>query len=145
MAGKGTTIQIAPTDVGFLEKRGARSHRGGGEFSRSAVLHRSLQVLRNILDYSDPRKTRGFAPELHELAIQLLRSPWNLTSFEVEHLPTILERAPDFAAATAEAGVEAGSFLAEISSFTFPEKVALVDHAIQMHAPAASAAAPEEP
>src|SRR5712692_2916067 len=66
-------------------------------------------------------------------------------SYEVEHLEGILERAPDFAAALAEKGMKADKFLAAIRALTFPEKLALVDHAMQTQGPAASVATSQEP
>ncbi|HVT59518.1 MAG TPA: hypothetical protein VHR45_14085 [Thermoanaerobaculia bacterium] len=144
MAPKSTTVQIGTPDVVFLAKRGARSHRGGGEFNRSVVLHRSLQTLRVLLDSCDPRKSKGLAPAFVDLATSLLPAPWTLKPFEIEHLPTILERAPEFEATVAAAGVEARELLAALAALSFAEKVWLVDQAVQAQAPAASAATPEE-
>jgi hypothetical protein len=145
MAGKGTTVQITAADLAFLERRGARSHRGGGTFSRSVVLHRTLQMLRDCLDQFDPRKTRGMPDEMHRLVVQELPEPWTLKSFEVEHLALILERAPGFAAAAAAARVDPAAVLATVAAMSYAEKLALVDHALQEQAPAAAAASPEEP
>jgi hypothetical protein len=144
MAGKGTTLQIAPADIGFLARRGARAHRGGGDFSRSAVLHRSLRTLRDVLAYSDPRKTRGLPEEMHRLAVRLLSGGWTLKAFEVEHLEAILGRSPELDAEAAAAGIEAGAFLAAIEAMSFAEKAFVVDQAVQEYAPAAAAASPEE-
>jgi hypothetical protein len=145
MAGKGTNLQISPVDVVYLERRGARSHRGGGPFSRSVVLHRTLERLRDCLEHSDPRKTRGMSEKMHQLVVRLLPKPWELKSFEVEHLALILERAPGFAAAAAAARLDPAALLALIAEMSYAEKLALVDHALQEQGPAASAASPEEP
>ncbi len=145
MAGKGITIQIAAPDVAFLSRRGARSHRGGGTFSRSVVLHRSLQALRDILAQSDPRKTRGMAEAMHHLIKQQLPNPWTLTSFEVDQMATLLARAPGFAAAAAAAGIEPEALCTFVAQLSFSEKMSLVDHALQEQAPAAAAAIPEDP
>jgi DNA-binding GntR family transcriptional regulator len=144
MAGKGTTVQIATADMVFLSRRGARSHRGGGTFSRSVVLHRSLQALRDVLDRSDPRLTRGMSQEMHRLIARLLPEPWALKVFEVEQMSTLLARVPAFAAAAADAGVDPDALLTLVSQLNFSEKMALVDHALQEQAPAAAAAMPEE-
>ncbi len=145
MAGKGTTVQITPADVRFLEKRGARSHRGGGPFSRSVALHRALQMLGDVLDHSDPRRTRALPEAMHQAIVRVLPEPWNLKAFEVEHLATILERAPGFAAGAITAGVEPTALLATVTALSFPEKLALLDHALQEQGPAAAAATPDEP
>ncbi|HVT57505.1 MAG TPA: hypothetical protein VHR45_03820 [Thermoanaerobaculia bacterium] len=145
MAGRGTTLQLGAGDVAFLGRRGGRSHRGPGEFSRSAVLHWSLDQLRLFLTHHDPLKSGRLTPEQHDLAVNVLPIPWKLRPYEVEHLEGILERAPDFAAALAAKGMKAEKFLAAIRALTFPEKVALVDHAMQAQGPAASTATPEDP
>jgi hypothetical protein len=144
MAGKGTTVQITAADVRFLEKRGARSHRGGGPFSRSVVLHRTLQMLGDVLEHSDPRRTRALPEAMHGVVVRVLPEPWNLKAFEVEHLATILERAPGFGAAAAAAGVDSAALLATVAALSFPEKLALLDHALQEQGPGAAAASPEE-
>jgi hypothetical protein len=144
MAGKGTTVQIAAADMVFLSRRGARSHRGGGTFSRSVVLHRSLQALRDILDRSDPRQTRGMPEAMHRLVVRLLPEPWALKVFEVEQMSTLLARTPGFEAAAAAAEVDPAELLTLISELSFGEKMCLVDGALQEQAPAAAAAIPEE-
>ncbi|HVT14721.1 MAG TPA: hypothetical protein VHQ90_00890 [Thermoanaerobaculia bacterium] len=133
MAGIGTTIQIAPDDVEFLARRGARPHRGGGHFSRSAVLQRALRTLRLLLEHSDPRTTRGLPEEMHAVALALIPLPCDLTGFELRRLADILAESPDFPAHTGRAGIDPQDFLAAIAALSFPEKVALVDQALQAH------------
>jgi hypothetical protein len=145
MPGYGSTVQIPPEVVRFLEKRGARSQRGHSEFSRSAVLHRSMIALRTFLADCDPQMTGKLSAEQARLAVRLLPSPWRLSAFEVEHLAALLEGQPDFAAAAAEEGVETAPFLAAVAALSRPERLALIDQAVQERAPAASAAVPEEP
>jgi hypothetical protein len=140
MAGRGTTLQVTLKTVAFLHKRGARSHRGGSEFCRSAVLNRAVHSLDFLLDRSDPRKTGHLPDDLCRLAVRLLAAPWALTAFEVQHLGTFLARSPALAAAAAEAGIEPAAFLAALDALTLAEKFALVDLAAQEHGPAAGAA-----
>jgi hypothetical protein len=42
MAGKGTTVRLNEADLEFLERTGARPHRGGDVFSRARSLRRAL-------------------------------------------------------------------------------------------------------
>lgn len=145
MAGKSTTIQLATADMVFLERRGARSLRGGGTFSRSMVLHRALQGLRSVLDQSDPRATRGFPQPFHEAVIELLRFPWDLHPLEIQHLDSLLAHSQGFAGVLSDKQIDPGEFLSAIAALSFAEKFALVDHAVLAHGPAAAAAHPEEP
>ncbi|HVT56899.1 MAG TPA: hypothetical protein VHR45_00740 [Thermoanaerobaculia bacterium] len=145
MAGRGTTVQLGPADVDFLAQRGGRSHRGPGDFSRSAILHRSLDHLRLLLAHHDPLKNGRLSPEQHELAIHVLPEPWKLRAFEIEHLEGVIERAPDFAAALAAKRMKPEKFLAAIGALTFGEKLALLDQAMQAQGPAAAAAAAKKP
>src|ERR1700694_1945990 len=142
---KGWTAQLGPDDLRFLERRGAVSHRGKGTFNRSAVLHRELQLLRALLRRYDPLASGALPEPMHDLAVRLLPEPWTLKPLEVDHMAELLATAPGFAAETAAAGVEPAAFLAAITSLSFAEKVALLDHALQHQAPAAAAATREEP
>ncbi|HVT14667.1 MAG TPA: hypothetical protein VHQ90_00610 [Thermoanaerobaculia bacterium] len=143
MAGKLTTIQIAPGDIAFLERRGARAHRGGGEFSRSAALQRSLATLRAVLEDCDPLRHGRISATQRDLVVRLLPVPWAMTAFEVEHLGGYLEHARGYAEALRAAGVEAAELAAALAALSFCEKMALVDQAIQEKAPAAAAAEEE--
>ncbi|HVT18564.1 MAG TPA: hypothetical protein VHQ90_20595 [Thermoanaerobaculia bacterium] len=140
-----TTIQIATRDVAFIERRGGRSHRGGGEFSRSAVFHRLVNMLDMLLDHADPLRNRRIAPAQHELVTRHLSEPWAMTAFEIEHLESYLARNSGFAAAARAAGIDPAELLATLAGLNFYEKMALVDQACQAQSPAAAAAVPEEP
>jgi hypothetical protein len=142
MAVKGINLQLGPADVVFLERRGARSHRGGGEFSRSAVLHRAIQNLRALLEDADPRPRLPAA--VFAAAVELLPTAWNLKPLEIKHLEEVLARAPEFPSVLRSGGLEARAFLDAIAALGFPEKFALVDLAVQAHAPAAAGVRPEE-
>jgi hypothetical protein len=143
MAGKGTTVQISPATITLITRRGARSSRGGGDFARSAVLNRSVAMLQSILEQSDPRRTRRLPEPLHALAVELLAEPWALTPFEIERLPTFLEHTHAFTAGLAAHHLDRQAFLEALAALTFAEKAALVDAAIQVHAPQAAAAVME--
>jgi hypothetical protein len=143
MAGKGTTVQISPATVILITRRGARSSRGGGDFALSAVLNRAVAMLQSILEQSDPRRTRRLPEAFHALAVQLLVEPWALTPFEIERLPTFLEHTAAFTASLAAHDLDRQAFLEALAALTFAEKAALVDAAIQLHAPQAAAAVKE--
>jgi hypothetical protein len=140
MPGKGTNIQLSPADLVFLEARGARSKRGGSPFSRQSVRHRLIQGHRSLLEHADPRPR--LPPAIFEVALALLTAGWTLNPFEIELLEVVLSRAAELANVAAQAGVEPRTLLAAIAALSFPEKFALVDLAIQAHAPAAPAARP---
>ena len=137
MAGKGTNVQLQPSMLLELERRGARSARGGTTFSRSAVLRRALDTWRALLDDADPR--RQLEPRIYQAALALLPCGWLLTPFEIRFLPEVLAREAAFPSVLEQAGLAADPFLAAIAGLPYPQKAALVDHAIQLHAPAASA------
>jgi hypothetical protein len=137
---KGHTAQITADDLLFLQARGAISDRSRGQFNRSAVLHRELQLLREILHRSDPRTSARLPHEMHQLAVRLLPEPWSLKPFEIDHMAALLQSTPGFAAAVEAAGVDPAAFLAAIAALDFAEKVALVGHALEEQAPAAAAA-----
>jgi len=44
MAGNGITLQITAAHAEYIQRRGGRSHRGRGPFSRSVVLGRSSKT-----------------------------------------------------------------------------------------------------
>jgi hypothetical protein len=142
MVVKGINLQLGPADVVFLERRGARSHRGGGEFSRSAVLHRAIQGLRTVLENADPRPR--LSPAVYAAAIELLPTAWTLKPLEIQHLGEVIQGTPEFASVLSRSKLEAKAFVAAIAALSFAEKFALVDLAVQTHAPAAAGAHPAE-
>ncbi len=139
MAGRTISLQISAAQGEYLARRGARSHRGRGTFSRSVVLGRVLESHRLYQEFTDPRQTRGMPEELHALVLRLLPEPWALRRFEIQRLEDVLELTPGFAAAVRGAGVDPAVLLAEVAAATPAEKLTLVDHSIQHQAPAAAA------
>jgi hypothetical protein len=140
VAGKAPTVQLGPGDLAFLERRGARSLRGGSVFSRTSVLHRFIQGYRALLEHHDPRLR--LPPPLYEAAVALLSAGWSLKPLEIEQLEVVFARADGLADAAAKAGVEPRALLDAVAALTFSEKFVLVDLAIQAHAPAAAAVQP---
>jgi hypothetical protein len=138
--GKGTTAKVHPADLVFLERRGALSHRGARTFSRSAVLHRELQLLRAMLAHYDPQRTGALSAEMAALAARLLPEPWLIKPAAVEHLALRLQEAPGLAAESAAAGVEPAALIAAVAALGLGEKAALLDLALQVQAPAAALA-----
>ena len=96
MPGEATSIRMIAAHRRFLEKRGARSHRGGSAFSRSAVVERALEELALYLKWTDPRKTRGFPEAMHAVLVRRLPEPWKRTPHEIETLEGYLRRSPEF-------------------------------------------------
>ncbi|HEV3076941.1 MAG TPA: hypothetical protein VHB47_21140 [Thermoanaerobaculia bacterium] len=143
MAGSTISLQISAAQAQYLERRGGRSHRGRGTFSRSVVLGRVLESHRLYQEFTDPRLTRGMPEELHTLVIRLLPEPWALRRLEIQKLEDVLELTPGFAAAVRGAGVDPAVLLAVVAAATPAEKLTLVDHAIQHQAPAAAAGSPD--
>ncbi|HVT60486.1 MAG TPA: hypothetical protein VHR45_19085 [Thermoanaerobaculia bacterium] len=144
MPEKVTTIQVGRATIALLERWGARSHRGGGDFSRNTVLLRSLQALRDLMEFSDPRETAGLPEAMHRAVIEALEAPWTLKALEVNQLGEILRRSPGLAAAARAAAVEPQELLARITALSFAEKMAIVYAAIRQQAPRAAAVIPEE-
>jgi hypothetical protein len=142
--GKGTTAKVHPADMVFLERRGALSHRGARTFSRSAVLHREMQVLRALLAHYDPRRAGALSPEMAALAARLLPEPWLIKPAAVEHLALRLQEAPAFGAETAAAGIDPAALIAAVAALGLAEKFALLDLALQEQAPAAAVAEEED-
>lgn len=134
-------IQVTLAARLFLERRGARSHRGGSVFSRSSVLNRQLELLKAMLEAADPRPL--LARPVHEAAVTLLARAWTLKPLEVAHLEEILAKVEGLDTVLAAADIERQEFLAAIAGLTFWEKCALVDLAVQSHAPGAALEAPE--
>lgn len=134
----GGTTQLQAPDLRFLEKRGAISHRGSRTFSRSAVLHREMQLLRALLVHYDPHRTGAMPEKMVQLVARLLPEPWLISPTAVENLALRLQEAPNFAATVREAGVDPAELVATVASLGFGEKVALLDHAVQLQAPDAA-------
>jgi hypothetical protein len=122
-----TSIQIEAADVAFLERRGARSQRGGGEFSRSVVLHRAIRTLGRLLEECDPRRTRRMPEAEHAFLSRILPEPWALTAYEIDQLADRMGRTPGFRAAATEAGLDPDALLA-----TLGEALALVERALDV-------------
>jgi hypothetical protein len=140
----GGTTQLQPPDLRFLERRGAISHRGPGTFSRSAVLHREMQLFRALLVHYDPRRTSAMSEVMVQLVAELLPEPWRITPTAVGSLALRLQEAPDFAATVREAGVDPAELVSTVASLGYGEKAALLDLALQHQAPAAAQALEEE-
>ncbi|HVT60668.1 MAG TPA: hypothetical protein VHR45_20000 [Thermoanaerobaculia bacterium] len=135
MAEPVTTIQVGGATLALLERWGARSHRGGGDFSRNVVLLRSLQALRGLVDFSDPRETAGLPEAMHRAGVELLEAPWTLKALEVNQLGEIVRRSPGLGTAARAAEVEPQELVARIAALSFAEKMAIVYCAIREQAP----------
>jgi hypothetical protein len=144
MRGEATTIRMKAVHQRFLEMRGARSHRGGSPFSRSAVFERALEELVLYLKWTDPRKTRGFPEAMHAALARHLPNPWTLKHYEIENLEGVLRGSPEFLDAIAADGVDPKALLDAIGAMTVPEKLSLVDEAVLAQAPQMADTSPEE-
>jgi hypothetical protein len=128
-----TNVQLGTEGLKLIERRGARAHRGGSAFSRSSALLRQLRLLEALLEDADPRPR--LARRVYETAIAALRRGWNLKPLEIRHLDEVLARAQGLEEALAAARLERREFLDSIKALSFAEKCALVDLAVQAHAP----------
>jgi hypothetical protein len=144
MRGRTTSIQLTAAHRRFLEKRGARSHRGGSVFSRSAVIERALEQLGLYLKWTDPRTTRGFPEAMHRVLVRRLPVPWTLKPYEIETLEGCLRRSAEFLEAITADGVDPEAVLEAIGAMTVPEKMSLVDQAVLAQAPVTADTSPEE-
>lgn len=138
------TTHLHASDLEFLEARGAFSRRGARTFSRSAVLQQQMQLLLELLVHYDPRRTSAMPEVMFQLVARLLPEPWLIKPSSVEHLALRLQETPNFAARVREAGVDPAELVATVAALGFGEKVALLDHALQHQAPAASKASEGE-
>jgi hypothetical protein len=141
MAGKGTNVQLGTADLLFLERRGARSHRGGNVFSRASVLNRLIQGHRALLEHADPRLRLLSA--VFEAAVALLPAGWTLKPLEIEQLEKVVAPAEGLAEEAARANLDPRAIVEAVAALSFAEKFALVDLAIQVHAPAAATVQPD--
>jgi hypothetical protein len=137
---KSTTVTISAADSAFLAERGARSHRGGGEFSRSVVLKRALVRLRQVLTEYDPRRSAGMSEPMHGLVVRLLPQPWALSRFELQHLDRVMTEVAGFGEAAQAVGLAPEAVIAAVAALAFVERVALADDATRVQAPEASQA-----
>ncbi|HVT60485.1 MAG TPA: hypothetical protein VHR45_19080 [Thermoanaerobaculia bacterium] len=141
-ATKTTTLALGPVAVAVIERRGGRSNRGGGDFSRSGVLQRTLQAYGAIVERCDPRKTAGLSEAMYRLAVGLLEAPWSLRPLEVDHMGELLDESAGLEAAARGAKIDRKEFVKKISALTFAEKMAIVDASTVEHAPRAAGGAP---
>lgn len=135
--------EMTTPELRFLEKRGAISHRGGQTFSRSAVLHREMQLLRALLVHYDPHRTGAMSEATVQLVACLLPEQWPIAPAAVENLAQRLQERR--ISRLRSAGVDPPELVVAVAALGFGEKVALLDHALQHQAPAAARALEEEP
>ncbi len=126
-----TNLAIPPAVERSLEARGARRQRGPGPLNFRRQLTLSLETFDNLLLHSDPRQTQQMPEELYERVLELLSNPLSLESFHILHLGTYLTTLPGWAA---EAGAGAGGLAERVDSFSFAEKLHLVEAAQARHA-----------
>ncbi|HVT60661.1 MAG TPA: hypothetical protein VHR45_19965 [Thermoanaerobaculia bacterium] len=141
---KTTTLASGRAVLAIIKRRGGRSSRGGGEFSRAAVAQRMVTAYGALIERSDPRQTSGLSEEMFRLAVGLLEQPGSLSPPEVGHLGEALGRSPGLEAAAREARVDREEFVKTIEALGFAEKMAIVDASIQDQAPRVAGAIPEE-
>jgi hypothetical protein len=133
----GKHVELGAWERDFLALRGARSHRGGGEFSRSVVVDRLFTMLKALLENADPRQSLPQA--VYEVAITLLPQGWLLKPLEVRYLDEVLAAAEGFEQSLESAGMDRRVLLEAVAGLSFAEKYALVDLAVQAHAAAGAA------
>jgi hypothetical protein len=129
-----SSLAVPSPIVDFLRKRGARPDRAGGPQSQSSRLRKTLDLLEAVLQECDPRKTRSFPDAYHQVILELLADPWSLDAYRIQTLPAFLQTLPNFSAVMASASVDPAKLLAAVEELTFPERLALIDHAELHHA-----------
>lgn len=122
-----TSINFAAHHFEFLERRGARSDRAHGIFSRSNVLRRKVDLFSAMLEKSNPLQTQDF-PESYVLLLgQLLPEPWKLSPNEIELLDRFVANQPKLGDLAKSANIDREDLIRRLSQLTFTERVALVD------------------
>ncbi|MDP9121781.1 MAG: hypothetical protein M3O15_10520 [Acidobacteriota bacterium] len=139
MAGRYTTVHAERAVVAFLEKRGARSSRGGGNFNRSRMLKQAILMLESVFQKSDPRAK--MSEELLKAAFQVLDAPWDMRTFDLEHLEVFVRTRPEFGSLRPKVRED---LVRAVGTLTFAERAALLDLALQHHGPDAAQREAEE-
>jgi hypothetical protein len=126
------TLVIPPRARLLLEARGATGDQGRGPTAYSRQLARVLEFYEQAVASCDPRRTRRMRKGNFDLVVDVLTAP-GLDPFQVSVLGSYLRELPAFRARARERKVDAERLAAEIDSFTFVEKLHLVDAALARH------------
>ncbi len=126
-----TNLAIPPAVQQSLEARGARRRRGPGPLNFRRQLTQSLETFDNLLLHSDPRRTKQMPEPMYEAVLELLTNPLSLESFHILHLGTYLTTLPGW---EARAGAGAARLAETVDSYSFAEKLHLVEAAQARHA-----------
>ena len=128
-------ITLPQEVVARLRSRGARADRYHGPYNLTQQLSRTLGLYESVVIRSDPRATRGLPEDRYDLILDLLRDSHELETFRIHHLGQYLFETPDFAARAREIGADPAALAAEITAYSFAEKLHLVDAAQIRNAP----------
>jgi len=130
-----TSINFASHHFEFLAKRGARSDRAHGMFSRSNVLRRKVDLFSAVLDRSNPLRTRDFPEPYVRLLGQLVPEPWTLSPDEIELFDRYIANRTELADLAKSAKIDSKDLVQRLAQLSFPERVALVDQIEQRLVP----------
>ena len=133
-----TSLNLDPQHVTFLEKRGARSDKGQGTFNRSRILRRKFDLLAELLERHDPVRAKKLPRPYFDLLRLLIPEPWELRPADLVALEVLVADRPEFAEATAAAGIDPKDLLRQLKQLTFAERAAVADLLEQELAPNAS-------
>jgi hypothetical protein len=122
-------VTLTPASLERLKSRGALSDRHHGPLSYTRQLTRSLELHEAVLVRSDPRDTRELPEEQYDLILSLLSEPEKLEVFHIQKLGDYLRELPAFAGLARRLGVDPDEFAKWINSFSFAEKLQLLDSA----------------
>ncbi|HEY6320808.1 MAG TPA: hypothetical protein VJA16_04545 [Thermoanaerobaculia bacterium] len=128
-------ITVPPDVIDRLETRGARADRTHGPYNYTRQLTRTLELYESVVVRSDPRETRALPEEHYDLVLDLLHDPQRLESFHIHRLGDYLSEVPHYAERARTIGLDPDQFAQAINTYTFAEKLHLVDAAQVRNAP----------
>jgi hypothetical protein len=131
-----STISLPPRLRQRLEARGARSDKSHGPFNYTGQLARTMELYDSVLGRSDPRQTAAMPHDHYELVLDILTDPLELEEFHILRLADYLFELPAFQALARERQIDPRQLCDTVNSYSFAEKLHLVDAAqVRHHAP----------
>jgi len=130
-----STLSLAPELRAWLEARGARSDKGGGPYSYTRQLTRTLELFDSLHAMSDPRETQGMSQDAYDLVIGVLTDPLPLLTFHILRLGDYLLELPAYRARAGELAIDPRELRDRINAYPFAEKLHLAQAAQIHHAP----------
>jgi hypothetical protein len=131
-------MTLPPEVIASLRRRGATSRKTkqpGDPAAPSLTLglQRNLGRFEQMLSHSDPRATRGLAPQIYDAIVEAITEPRSLKVTEIHRLGLYLASLPGFQERARSLGLPIETLADEINAYSFAEKVHLVDAAELVH------------